>query len=294
MNNYNRLAVIGDVGGHRDELFGELLRLGIDPATLELPRGLVVVQVGDLIHRGPDSPGVVRLVDSVMRTNAGRDDARWVQLCGNHEQLYVADAVFHWSEDIDDVTKATLARWWDEGSMQLAWACDTQGVEVRRRGGGKERIGAGGLLITHAGLTHGAWCELGEPTTSHAAADAINEERHNLASVVWAAGRMLEPWVYHGAGVVWAEAGAEVLGSWQATADQLFFSQAHGHSSPFAYRNSQWRSESVKRACDEAHVDATLRHTRCEVNGQVIWGCDPQHGREPVARWQALELELLL
>ena len=53
-----RVAVIGDVAGHLDELQTELVRLGADGATLELPAGLQVIQVGDLIHRGPDSAGV--------------------------------------------------------------------------------------------------------------------------------------------------------------------------------------------------------------------------------------------
>jgi hypothetical protein len=54
-----RVAVIGDLAGHLGELRRELVRLGAHPETLRLPVDLTVIQVGDLIHRGPDSEGVV-------------------------------------------------------------------------------------------------------------------------------------------------------------------------------------------------------------------------------------------
>ena len=83
-----RVAVIGDLAGHLDELRGELVRLGADASTLRLPDDLTVVQVGDLVHRGPDSDGVVALVDRYLR----EQPEHWVQLAGNHEGQYVRDA----------------------------------------------------------------------------------------------------------------------------------------------------------------------------------------------------------
>jgi hypothetical protein len=62
-----RVAVIGDIGGHLNELRTELVRLGAGQDG-RLPDDLIVVQVGDLIHRGPDSDGVVALVDRYLRT----------------------------------------------------------------------------------------------------------------------------------------------------------------------------------------------------------------------------------
>ena len=57
-----RVAVIGDVGGHVEELRRELRALGASETGV-LPDDLVVIQVGDLVHRGPDSEAVVRLVN---------------------------------------------------------------------------------------------------------------------------------------------------------------------------------------------------------------------------------------
>ncbi len=284
MSGMDRVAVIGDVGGHRAALRAELARLGMRD-DLRLPDGLTVVQVGDLVHRGPESRGVVQLVDAVMRSNPGR----WVQLAGNHEQLYVGDAVFEWDETLDDEAVEVLQRWWQDGSMQLAWACSTQGVEVRRSGGVRERIGVGGLLVTHAGLTRGMWQELGSLENASAVAEVINEQRFDASSRVWRPGAMLERWVNTHAGVVWAEAGNEVLESWINGEGGPGFHQAHGHSSARRWSNATWRPNTIPARCT-THADGDARIARYEVHGQVIWGCDPQHGRDAAPRWRSLEL----
>ena len=57
-----RIAVIGDVGGHLVQLEAALASLGASRVDHRLPDDLTVVQVGDLIDRGPDSAGVLDLV----------------------------------------------------------------------------------------------------------------------------------------------------------------------------------------------------------------------------------------
>ena len=94
----HRVAVIGDVGGHLSELRRELVRLGADEETGELPADLTIVQVGDLVHRGPDSAGVVRLVDRHLRARPGQ----WIQLVGNHEAQYLTAPAFAWPERLDE------------------------------------------------------------------------------------------------------------------------------------------------------------------------------------------------
>ena len=59
------LDIIGDVHGELAALERLLARLGADPARGHVERPLVFV--GDLIDRGPDSPGVVALVRSLVR-----------------------------------------------------------------------------------------------------------------------------------------------------------------------------------------------------------------------------------
>jgi serine/threonine protein phosphatase 1 len=62
--------VVGDVHGSRSALESLL-------ATLDLGDDGIVVFVGDLVRKGPDSPGVVDLV---------RDDDRLLSVRGNNEQ----------------------------------------------------------------------------------------------------------------------------------------------------------------------------------------------------------------
>ena len=64
--NDGRVAIIGDIHGHADELIAKLVRLGMDPDTLMLPEDLTVIQLGDLIHRGLQSSKVLRTVDTIM------------------------------------------------------------------------------------------------------------------------------------------------------------------------------------------------------------------------------------
>lgn len=79
--------VVGDVHGCRDELEQLLVRLGYElarddqgrPVDATHPQGRRAVFVGDLVDRGPDSPGVLRLVMGMV----GSGHAFCV--AGNHE-----------------------------------------------------------------------------------------------------------------------------------------------------------------------------------------------------------------
>ncbi len=273
MEHTAKTVVIGDVGGHLDALEDALSTAGVQVDARHIPETLRVVQVGDLVHRGPDSSGVVRLVDELMLQNPGR----WVQLMGNHEAQYCVEEVFEWRERLDDESAATLQRWWREGSMRLA--CSVQTSE-------------GAVLVSHAGLTLGCWLELGEPTNSESAAEAINAAGADPRSVVWNTGVMLERWMRSNAGVLWAESGSELLVPW-AERGEMPFDQAHGHSSAFEWAANRWRSESVRRvlkASAHTHVDQQRRVLTARIGEKQVWGVDPGHGKHPAARWSPLEL----
>ncbi len=68
-----RLICIGDVHGHLDELNALLLQVRVRP-------GDRLVFLGDLVDRGPDSPGVIRRVQGLLHTFPGS-----TALLGNHE-----------------------------------------------------------------------------------------------------------------------------------------------------------------------------------------------------------------
>ena len=71
------LDIIGDVHGERVALERLLERLGVDVERGTADRPLIFV--GDLVDRGPDSPGVVRLVRELVEAGIARC------ILGNHE-----------------------------------------------------------------------------------------------------------------------------------------------------------------------------------------------------------------
>lgn len=268
-------AVIGDVGGHLEDLRLELSRLGADPATGRLPQDLTVVQLGDLVHRGPDSNGVVELVDSYLRTQPGQ----WVQLVGNHEAQYLRDPAFAWPEHLGAATAETLRRWWADGQMQVATAVRAS-EDVR---GNSECF-----LITHAGLTKGFWSEiLDRLVDASRVAEALNSLIGTHEDVLFNAGQMLNGGRPNPiAGPVWASAGTELVPSWLDST--MPFSQVHGHSTVADRRG---RRTAVGDEVDRRTLnDAEARHEITELSGGRIIGIDPGHGREARRPWRSWEI----
>lgn len=266
----DRVAVVGDVGGHVDELRDELLRLGADPGTGRLPDGLIVVQVGDLIHRGPDSAGVVELVDGYLQDQPGQ----WVQLVGNHEAQYLRDPAFEWPEKLDGAAVETLRRWWAGGQLMAAVSVQTDA----------ERF-----LITHAGLTSGYWDQvLGRVADPGLAAVALNSFIGSHEDVLFLAGQMLggrRPNVL--AGPIWAAARSELVPSWLGV--PMPFSQIHGHATIGA--GSRRRDRTGQEVLRRTTVDEAARHEVTELEGGRIIGIDPGHSSHARSSWRAWELE---
>lgn len=270
-----RVAVIGDVGGHADELRRALIDLGLDERTGQLPDDLIVIQVGDLIHRGPDSPGAIALVD---RIQLGQPD-RWIQLAGNHEAQYLAPPMFHWPERLDEEDIETIYGWWHSGRMGVAAAVAAPD---------------GDWLVTHAGLTEGFWRHLlGLPEDATTAATALNRLVRGLRhTTLFRPGVMLTGDVDLSAGPFWASAPDELLPSWAASSAAAPFHQVHGHSSTVDFTTGrQYRSGLRDQPGIVTAEDPVLRHVTTEINGRRIIGVDPGHGRRPAPGWAPLVLE---
>ena len=264
-----RTAVIGDVGGHLDELTAELVRLGADPVTGRLPADLTVVQVGDLVHRGPDSGGVVALVDRYLATQPGQ----WVQLVGNHEAQYLAEPRFDWPERLGAETATTLQDWWSRGLMRVAAPVTTARESY---------------LVTHAGLTSGFWRDvLGRPQDVHDAARLLDGLAGSRDAELFRPGHMLtgrRP--SRAAGPIWAAAATELVPGWLR--HLLPFSLVHGHSSLYDWQQRRFRVPAgIARV---TRLDEEARHETTTLAGGRIVGVDPGHGRQPVRPWRALEL----
>jgi serine/threonine protein phosphatase 1 len=86
VDDHDSIYVVGDVHGSRASLEELLETIGLNDDDL-------VVFVGDLVRKGPDSPGVIDIV---------RDDPRLVSVRGNNEQKIVrGDTDPDWLRDGD-------------------------------------------------------------------------------------------------------------------------------------------------------------------------------------------------
>lgn len=250
-----RIAVTGDVGGHFGPLIHLLEELGVRFGTeIDWPDDLHVVQVGDLVHRGPASSEVVGLVAGLLERGV------WTQIVGNHEQLYVDRPVFGWNEVIEETAQARLRDWWADGRLRPAAAVtDSSGDE---------------WLITHAGLTAGFWRQgLGAPDSAAETVEALKEAA--VDGALWHPGTMLLGADDDHAGPVWAAAGTEVYPSWPRLEVEMPFNQVHGHSSAFDWNRDQWYAESWIQA--QIRLDVDHRHAAFVHAGRRIVGIDPCH-----------------
>ncbi|MEV6236541.1 metallophosphoesterase [Lentzea sp. NPDC051838] len=244
-----RIAVIGDVGGHAVQL---------RQALRELPHDVTVIQVGDLVDRGPDSLGVLDAVAPML-------GERWVQLAGNHEAQYLPGATVFWPEPLPGVEM--LRAWWADGRMRVAAAVTANGDE---------------FLLTHAGLTVSAWQRLGEPADAAEAADLLNER----PELIWEMGAHARD---EQAGPLWAESGAALHEPWMRYGGIVPFGQIHGHSTVVDFKHERWRCDG--RVKHRTTVDWAARHVTTRVGGRLFIGVDPGHGRDGAGSWRPLMLD---
>ena len=256
-----RLAVVGDVGGHSEQLRWALDWLGAEDGLL--PPDLVVVQVGDLVDRGPDSSGVLDVVARML----AEQPLQWIQLVGNHEAQHLPGGAVFWPEPLAAADVDRLRLWWANGSLRVAAA-------VRTADGDE-------LLLTHAGLTLAAWQRLGTPMSAVAAAEALNDR----PELIWETGD-------HGrdgrAGPLWAESGAALHEPWMGYRGMVPFGQVHGHSTIVHFGDRRWRC--TGRVRQRATVDWAARHVRVRIGARPFIGVDPGHGRRGAPGWQPLVL----
>ncbi len=265
--------MIGDVGGQAAALRDALAALGADPEDLRLPDDLTVIQLGDLVHRGPDSPGAVAIARTVM----ARQPGKWIQLAGNHEAYYLTPPKFHWPERLPEEDLETIYRWWRTRQMRVAAAIEVAGEPHQ-------------YLVTHAGLTEGFWRHfIGMPAGAAESALALNG----------LIGRVHESWLYRpgvmvtgdvdlAAGPLWASAPDELVPSWTASAAAAPFHQIHGHSSTIDWvTGRRYGRQDLPVAVTE---DGSRRHATVLVEGMAIVGIDPGHGRRPAPSWEPFVL----
>lgn len=257
-----RVVAVGDVGGHADQLRRALDWLGAGDGRL--PPDLTVIQVGDLVDRGPDSQGVLDIVARLLDEQPGQ----WIQLAGNHEAQYLPGGAVFWPDPLGERGVARLGEWWADRRLNVAAAVRT--------------VDGDELLVTHAGLTLACWQQLGEPASAGLAAELLNER----PELIWQVGEHARD---EQAGPLWAESGAALHEPWMGYPGIVPFGQIHGHSTIVRFADQRWRC--TGRVRQRASVDWEARHVRVRVGGRSFIGVDPGHGRTGATRWQPLALD---
>lgn len=275
-----RYAIFGDTGGYASLLLASLLELGYNSHTQTLPEDLVVVHLGDLIHKGPATDDLVRIVDSIMR----RNPYNWVQLLGNHEAQHVPGAPTFWRCACSDQTKEILHDWRATRRAQVAFS-----LAPSARFSEYADVAGKGLLLTHAGVTSKFWeWYLRDTTSADEAAVAINELPLDKASQP---GIMLPNTglgYYHrtsGAvgtkkrnpllpvGPLWALASKETYSSWFD--GTMPFVQVHGHTAAFDWENDHWYPGTPDIFKMDAQLDYANRASYTPVGNSLLVGLDP-------------------
>lgn len=128
----------------------------------------------------------------------------WIQLIGTNELAALAQPD-KWTNNI---TLERLRQWW----LEQQWSCYVAYAYHER-------------LLTHGGLTHGEWVDIGRPHTAREAADALNDKY--LGTLYQGPAYKLTGSPNYHANPIWADPYMELYPSWTTAPDVCPFDQVH-------------------------------------------------------------------
>lgn len=256
-----KYAIFGDLSGWREPFKAGLATVGVDLDGDEVPDDLTVIQVGDVIRKGPDSE---QLMIDVNRLQLANPD-NWVQLIGNHEAMYLGGPLFGpW-----EISKKTLKIL--RGMFYERRACAAVAIDT---------VEHGEILVTHAGMTPHVWGLFDKPKD-------IEVLVQNLNALAWSDNRLHQQLAFHPGrmlsgnhhnlpGVVWTETLYELWSAWEE-AKEMPFSQVHGHAQTYNWGQKRfWMVDDAEYF--DTEVDRKLRQVTAKIHGKVIIGIDPGYG----------------
>lgn len=82
---YNTYVILPDVGAHLEVFNNMLEKAGVNLATLVIPEGLTIIQLGDLVHKGVQPLECLCLAYNMKQKNGDK----YIQILGNHEAHYL-------------------------------------------------------------------------------------------------------------------------------------------------------------------------------------------------------------
>ncbi|KAK7519826.1 Ser/Thr protein phosphatase family [Phyllosticta citriasiana] len=176
-----RLVFVGDVHGCKDELVELLAKVNFHPTSDHL------ILTGDMVSKGPDSPGVVDLARDMQASCVRGNHEDRVLLTHKSLKMALADANSSKTLSEDEVRNAgakkdkTLAR--SLNGKQIEWL---QQCPVILRVGSLP--GMGQIVVAHAGLVPGIELERQDPY------QVMNMRSVDLETKVPSEGRDYAPW----------------------------------------------------------------------------------------------------
>lgn len=264
--------VFGDTGGHARLLEAGLEAIGWQRDSALLPAHSAVVHVGDLIHRGPDSLDVLKLVQRTSLANPGR----WIQLMGNHEAQYLLKEP-QIDLELSSQAREVLMELYEAKLLKRAWGLSRvhsmHSLSLSKR---PYKLPNKPLLITHAGLTWGFQKRFLNPYVTMRELLLELEElplQHYAAS-----GVLLTGTVTSTVGPLWAHCVRELWSSW-STHDEPFM-QLHGHSYPFRFgeRSPSWWPGTATTFKSDTHLNPERRVASTRVGESLHVALDPGFG----------------
>lgn len=272
-----KVYVFGDTGGHGLQLFKSLQEIGVDLEKRTIPEGVLIVHLGDLIHRGPLSNTIVGLVEDLILLNPGQ----WLQVLGNHESQHLKQGISFWACDCNHYTVNTIQGWYDSRTARIAWALEDvvpqRWTDGNRPLGQEELIGS--FLATHGGLTFPVWKNLGSPRTATEAAELLVE---NSDWAMQSVGEAMGMQRFGVVGPVWARAAGEAYNYWEIAArkdgETMPFGQLIGHSAPFYFSKDTWYGNTSMEFRRNSKVLKDQLRTIAFVANSAIICMDPGYG----------------
>lgn len=264
-----RYHVFGDTGGHLRQLKSGLEAIGLNRATYKLPEDITVIHCGDLLHKGPNSAGVIYMVDRIMQQNPGQ----WIQLLGNHEYQYLNGVPF-WREKIDPDAIQLLTKWKEAGLARNAFCIDKPAqfasFESMRRFVAPNKP----ILLTHAGLTKEYWdLFLKQETDLVKLTARLNsfspKQVGKTGLMIGGVNTPTDP-----AGPIWAHSAREVWYSWHSE-PTIPFTQIHGHTNAFLFEQQRWWGGTPKQFIQNSRTHPASRSVVTQMGDSIIVAIDP-------------------
>ena len=304
--NITQYAIFPDIGGHINVFHNMLKHVGVDLTTLLIPEGMIIVQLGDLVHKGEESLDCVQLAYELKQKNGDK----YIQVLGNHEAHYLGGSDLTGRAGVKHVgveAVALLTHMWSEGLMQAAYTASTVDGDV---------------LFTHGGLTYSTWVKSGagnafetanrlnsagrrvteilgtdiisgqgRPAKNDEDAAAGHGDAHLDFELLFKEGKLLTGIVVPDVGIIHPRTGSELAHSWLQQ-EPMPFNQIHGHETMKYWVGNDWHDDVPEYVKHLTIVDDVNRHTKLNVGDKYIWSVDPAYGVEsPIIVYPPLVLK---